>query len=106
MFDLKPRKRPGNTPKRAAMVLVGLLCGSTASSGAQSTAKPDAFPNLSSVEFGWIKDSDSFVPAPSGGPGPVTFDPAHPYQPNNDEGLQVTWRVADLTNPILKPWAV
>jgi hypothetical protein len=104
MFSLMSPKQLGNTSRCAAAVFVGFLA-STLSSGAQPTAKPDAFPNLSSVEFAWIKDSDSFVPSPSGGPGPVTFDPAHPYQPNNDSGLQVTWRVADVTNPILKPWA-
>ena len=100
--------RPGNfvllVTLAAAAVAPGP--GQSAPAGAQATAKSDATPNLSSVEFAWIKDSDSFVPAPSGGPGPITFDPAHPYQPNNDSGLQVTWRVADLTNPILKPWAV
>jgi hypothetical protein len=105
MFNLMSRNQLRMTPRRAAAFLVGLL-GASIASGAQPAAKPDAFPDLSSGEFAWIKDSDSFVPSPSGGPGPVTFDPAHPYQPNNDSGLQVTWRVADLTNPILKPWAV
>ena len=53
----------------------------------------------------WVKIGDDFI-APPSGPRPVTFDKAHPYQPNNDKGLQVTYRVADLTNPILKPWVV
>jgi hypothetical protein len=26
--------------------------------------------------------------------------------PNNDQGRQVTFRIADLTNPILKPWTI
>jgi hypothetical protein len=46
-------------------------------------------------------DHDDFMPPPSG-PGPVTFDPAHPYVPN--QSGQPTYRVADLTNPILKDW--
>jgi hypothetical protein len=29
----------------------------------------------------------------------------HPYVPNN-VGKQPTYRIADLTNPLLKPWAV
>ena len=49
-----------------------------------------------------------FVQPPSG-PGPVTNDPAYPYLTNAEAartGRQPTYRVADLGNPILKPWAV
>jgi hypothetical protein len=46
---------------------------------------------------------DDLLPPPSG-PGPITFDPAHPYVPNFS-GAQPTYRVADLSNPILQPWA-
>jgi len=47
-----------------------------------------------------------------GGPGfepvaghlpPVSSDPAHPFVPNG-AGRQPTYRIADLTNPNLKPW--
>ena len=31
------------------------------------------------------------------------YEKDHPYVPNNDQGRQVTFRIADLTNPILKP---
>src|SRR5258708_7249929 len=46
---------------------------------------------------------DDFLPPPSG-PGPVLSDKAHPYVPNGQG--QPTYRVADLTNPILKPWVI
>jgi len=36
----------------------------------------------------------------------VTSAKDHPYVPNNDQGRQVTFRIADLTNPILKPWVI
>jgi hypothetical protein len=62
-------------------------------------------PDFGGPDISWVKIGDDFI-APPSGPGSVTFDKAHPYQPNNDKGLQVTYRVADLTNPILKPWAV
>jgi len=55
---------------------------------------------------GWVPDraaGDDFLPPPSG-PGPVVSVKDHPYVPNNVG--QSTFRVADLTNPILKPWAV
>lgn len=44
---------------------------------------------------------------PESGPGPVTNDPAHPFTDDaasRRDGTQPTWRVADLTNPILLPW--
>ena len=47
---------------------------------------------------------DDFIP-PASGPGPVMSDPAHPYVPNGG-GRQPTYRIADLTNPILKPWVI
>jgi hypothetical protein len=56
----------------------------------------------------WTADrpaSDDFLPPTGDGPGPVVSDPAHPYVPNGD-GRQSTYRIADLTNPILKPWVV
>ena len=55
----------------------------------------------------WVADrptGDDFLPPPSG-PGPVMSDKDHPYIPNG-VGLQPTYRVADLSNPILMPWAV
>jgi hypothetical protein len=62
-------------------------------------------PRLESSTAGWSKVADDFQP-PTSGPGPVTYDKDHPYVPNNDRGRQVTFRIADLTNPILKQWAI
>src|SRR5262245_21630278 len=51
-------------------------------------------------------DGDDYI-APESGPGPVVYDPAHPFIPTQpDKPIQPTYRVADLSNPILKPWAV
>ena len=61
-------------------------------------------PQLESVTVGWAKVSDDFDP-PESGPGPVTYEKDHPYIPNGG-GKQATFRIADLTNPILKPWAI
>jgi hypothetical protein len=56
---------------------------------------------------GWVLDHsfgvDDLIAAPGGEPGPVTFDKAHPYVPNNF-GPRSTYRVADLSNPILQEW--
>jgi hypothetical protein len=83
-----------------------LLCA-TAASPDLSAAKSAAFPNFNPDGVtGWSIDrpaADDFLP-PASGPGPVLADPRHPYVPNGQG--QSTYRVADLTNPILKPWAV
>ena len=56
--------------------------------------------------IGWQLSDDEFIPPPDG-PGPVRSDPSHPYIsfyrfPRNPDP---TFRVADLSNPILQPWA-
>ena len=59
----------------------------------------------------WFPDrpaGDDYLPHPDGGPGPVLSDPAHPYQTNDEgrnTGVQPTYRIADISNPILQPWA-
>ena len=66
---------------------------------------PDLFV---SSDTGWLPVGDDFLPPPSG-PGPVTFDKRHPYVDNptaRRTGTRPTYRVADLSNPILQPWAV
>ena len=88
-------------------VLPGVIAALLASAPAAIAAPASAsgIPNLSSANFGWSKLADDFQ-APLSGAGPVTFEKAHPYIPNNDRGVQVTVRIADLANPILKPWAI
>src|SRR5271169_750975 len=91
-------------------ITVGLLfCGAPlpltmAAEGTteRGTSVPNFAPDSNTA---WTSDrpaSDDFLP-PSSGPGPVVSDKAHPYVPNGQG--QSTYRVADLTNPILKPWA-
>jgi hypothetical protein len=61
-------------------------------------------PNASSL---WVPDraaGDDFLP-PKSGPGPVVSDKEHAYNPLAQAQGQLTFRVADLSNPILKPWA-
>jgi hypothetical protein len=63
---------------------------------AQDRSVPNFSPNSS---VGWIAIGQEFF-QPSSGPGPVTMDPAHMPKPG-----QSAFRVADLANPILQPWA-
>jgi hypothetical protein len=85
-------------------VTAGLLfSGTTLCPTLAAEAIPNFAPDGSTA---WTSDrpqSDDFLP-PASGPGPVLSDKAHPYVPNGQG--QSTYRIADLTNPILKPWAV
>src|SRR5712671_6637296 len=87
----------------------GILCaaaGAVAAEGVKKQVIPDFAPTNMT---GWVLDRtfgvDDLLPPPAGGPGPVTFDRAYPYVPNGS-GKQSTYRVADLSNPILQSWTV
>jgi hypothetical protein len=69
-----------------------------------ATARTVPIPDFFSNNVAWNASSTDFVSIP-GRAQPVTFDRAHPYVPNGI-GQQPTYRIADLSNPILKPWAV
>jgi len=100
-------------PLKAAAILTALLGGAALW---PVSAAENAIPNFGmDSRVGWIAgvpDSkepigDDFLPPPDGGPGPVMSDPAHPYIDNTYAtrmGIQPTFHVADLTNPILQPW--
>ena len=85
--------------------VAGLSFGAALAADHDGAAIPNFNPD---GETGWTQDrptSDDFLPHDkSAGPGPVESDPAHPYVPNG--AGQSTYRVADLTNPILKPWVI
>jgi len=80
----------GNVAASAVFVGVAL---------AQNATPPD----FSADNTGWVSIGTDYVAVP-GGPKPVTFDPAHRYVPNGS-GEQPTFRVADLNNPNLTPFA-
>src|SRR6266852_5952073 len=87
----------------AGSVLTGII-GATAATPALAQQKAGP-PDFSSNQVGWVGVN-------GGGPGfepvaghlpPVSSDPAHPFVPNG-AGRQPTYRIADLSNPNLKPW--
>jgi hypothetical protein len=94
---------------RLMCLMAGLLCVASGVTAAEEVNK-QAIPDFAPTEkTGWVLDRsfgvDDLLPPPAGGPGPVTFDKAHPYVPNGS-GRQSTYRVADLSNPILQPWTI
>ncbi len=74
-----------------------------------SAQQKGAPPNLSSGQFGWVGVGGGFgiggavfSPVPGQLP-PLADDPAHRFVPNGTKA-QPTYRIADLSNPNLKPW--
>jgi hypothetical protein len=80
-----------------------LLLGRAALSGPSFAKEETRIPDFSSNESGWIAQGVNFQLPPEG-PHQVTNDPAHPFKPPG-RGEAPTFRVADLSNPILTPWA-
>jgi hypothetical protein len=89
------------------VALMACACAAAAPETAAATEAPAIqIPNFApDNQTSWALDQtiDDLLPPPAG-PGPITFDPAHPYIPNF-RGAQPTYRVADISNPILLPWA-
>jgi hypothetical protein len=89
---------------RLPEILAGALCLGTAASPALATQAPDL---MGTNTTAWFPFNDEFQPPPSG-PGPITFDKRFPYVDNRtarQTRIQPTYRIADLSNPILRPWA-
>jgi len=88
----------------ASGILVGLITAApiVLAAAQQKAAPPDFSSNLA----GWVGMNGAgpfYEPAPGRSPPPVSQDPAHPFVPNGTSA-QPTFRIADLSNPNLKPW--
>jgi hypothetical protein len=90
--------------------LTATLCGAALLPGDAGAAGQAAFvrhfgPDIATAWQVNHPDGDDYI-RPDSGPAPVTYDPAHPFIPTDPaSSIQPTYRVADLSNPILKPWA-
>jgi hypothetical protein len=88
-------------------LLPALLCCGAIFGAALPAAGADHPDFMGDSTTGWVPDrptGDDFLP-PLSGPGPVMSVKERPYVPNGT-GRQPTYRLADLTNPILKPWVI
>src|SRR5215472_14550744 len=106
-----PRMKRRKLLERGAVLFGLLLAGVGSLPAAGAGAAPPNFAPDSII--GWIAVPGGFK-APPSGPGPIRNDPAHPVfvnlQPNYPPsgrivGPQPTFAVADVSNPILQPWA-
>jgi hypothetical protein len=91
---------------RLKFLAAGLMTG-VLIAGAKAETAHAQVPDFSSNLAGWVANEQDFVAVP-GKLGPVVSDPVHPYFNNllaRRIGTQPTFRVADLANPNIKPWA-
>jgi hypothetical protein len=95
-------------PRFLSLIAVGALTGFvSAAVNPSAIAQRTSVPDLSSNFAGWVATTSEYE-AVAGSPAPVTGDPAHPYYSNATArrlGVSSNYRVADLTNPNVKPWA-
>ena len=81
-------------------ILTGLV-GTALTTGIAAQQRA-SLADFSSNQVGWIPIGGDFIEVPGEGPPLVRNDPGHPYVVNGT-GAQPTYRIADLTNPNLKP---
>ena len=93
-------------------LVVPLIAAIAASQAlAADTTRPVALRLSPDVATAWQvnhADGDDYI-APESGPGPVVSRLDHPYRPNgliDFAGNDPTFRIADLSNPILMPWVI
>jgi hypothetical protein len=79
----------------------------TASGPRLAAEQGASIPDFSSNNAAWVFGLGDYIAIP-GEPSPTRNDPAHPYVSNNEfraRGAQPSYRIADLSNPNIKPWA-
>ena len=94
---------------RMSLLAIGALTawiwtGSDARLAAEQGA---SIPDFSSNDAAWVFGLGDYIAIP-GEPSPTRNDPAYRYVSNNEfraSGAQPTYRIADLSNANIKPWA-
>jgi hypothetical protein len=90
----------------AAALLYGCITGADGYAAGQT---PSPVPNFSTMDFPWLPLGPEYAP-PASGLGPITYDHAHPIMARNANNVgavvEAPMRLADLSNPNLKPWVI
>jgi len=69
------------------------------------TAPSGKIPELASSTFAWLIIRPEWLPPPAGLRGPIPPDPEQRQHMNQDGAGQVTVRLGNWRDPVLKPWA-
>ncbi|HLQ92428.1 MAG TPA: hypothetical protein VK148_20600 [Xanthobacteraceae bacterium] len=83
-----------------AMGVGAMLASTTIDAPAQGK-----IPELGSSTFAWLAAGAEWRAPPAGMRGPILDDPDHPRHFNLDGPGQVTQRLGNYKDPVLKPWA-
>jgi hypothetical protein len=100
-------------PTASRRLLLGAACAvlgaaMAACGGAPASAQAPAkekIPALASSSFAWLAAGADWKDPQAGLRGPIRNDPDHPYHGNLDGPGQVTVRMGNWKDPVLKPWA-
>src|SRR5215475_9058231 len=87
----------------SSTVIAALSIASVASTTAASAQ--GKIPELASSTFAWLAAGADWRDPPAGMRGPIRHDPDHAYHGNLDGPGQVTVRLGNWKDPVLKPWA-
>jgi hypothetical protein len=99
-----PTFKPTWRAAAAAALCAGLAASAmTVAASAQAVPK-GKIPDFASAGFAWLGGGEWRDP-PAGLRGPIRNDPDHRYHGNNDGPGQVTVRLGNWKDPVLKPWA-
>ena len=89
----------------ALATALGLSLTAWASPAAAQTAPGGKIPELASSTFAWIIIRPEWLPPQAGLRGPIPPDPEQRQHMNQDGAGQVTVRLGNWRDPVLKPWA-
>ena len=87
----------------SSTVIAALSIASVASTTAASAQ--GKIPELASSTFAWLAAGADWRDPPAGMRGPIRHDPNYAYHGNLDGPGQVTVRLGNWKDPVLKPWA-
>jgi hypothetical protein len=87
-----------------------LFCGCSMAVDSHAADQPSGpVPNFSTLDLPWLPAGPEYAP-PVSGLGPITYDRAHPVMARNANNVgavvEAPMRLADLSNPNLKPWVI
>jgi len=90
---------------KSVAIWLGILLWAMNPFASAQQAEKDKIPELASASFAWLAAGADWIGPPSGMRGPIQNDPDHPFHGNTAGPGQVTLRIGNYKDPVLKPWA-
>jgi len=93
------------TSVRRALLSSTVIAACAAATMTTPASTQGKIPEFASSTFAWLSVGAEWRDPPAGYRGPIKNDPDHPYRGNLDGFGQVTVRMGNWKDPVLKPWA-